>query len=374
MSDASEPISLPALCESGDDENVICVICQEDICPGEPTTSTPCSHIFHFNCFLRSAQSSDVCPTCRANMYSDSDENNNDETRNNARSSIEIEIPVSMSGDVTQETIDTIRRGISRLATARMSRNTNDDDDDDDNDEDFVITEDNELRQSRLVYTILQSCVNGNIDSVRRIIADNRELCSARDDDNDTLLHAGVLSDNETLVRYLVNELSIPINSHNSDRCTPLHYAVFTKSLRTTTLLLNAGAFIDCQDAAGRTPLMLACQNNDSDIVQLLLDRGASVRCFDLCGENALHHASRNKCLSCIRHLIRNTDCELISKNNFEETALHIACGTGSHTSVRFLLEAGADPDAKTKFGKTPSDYISRDNARLRTLVSSHMR
>ena len=365
MSEGSEPVSLPTIDEcSGEEANVMCVICQEEISPDDPKSSTPCGHVFHFNCFLRSAQSSDVCPTCRSNMYQDVDQNNVGEN-----GSISIEI----SGeDLSPETINSIRRGLSRLATARMTRNENEDDDDDD--EDFEITEDNQLRQSRLTYTILQSCVNGNIESVRSMIADNRELANVQDDDNDTLLHAGVLSDNEALVRYLTNDLSLPINAHNINRATPLHYAVFTKSVRTTTLLINCGAYIDPQDAAGRTPLMIACQQNDGEIVQLLLDRGASLRCFDLCGDSALHHASRGKSLTCIRNLLRNTESDLNYCNNFEETALHLACATGSHTAVRFLLEAGSDPEAKTKFGKTPSDYVPRENTRLRTLISHHIR
>lgn len=288
---------------------------------------------------------------CRTNMYSSDD----DDIGN-----VEIEISAD---SLPQETIDTIRRGLSRLAGARIGRNGN---------EEFVVTEDAGLRQSRLTYTILQACVNGNLETVRQMVSENMELTNVQDDDSDTLLHAGVLSDNETLLRYLTNELSIPVNAHNANRSTPLHYAVFTGSVRTTTLLLNCGAFVDAQDASGKTPLMIACQRNDNEVAQLLVDRGASLRCFDLCGDSALHHAARGRCLSCIRLLLRHTDADTNYCNNFEETPLHTACATGSHTAVRFLLEAGADPGLKTKFGKASGDYIAQDNTRLRRLIANH--
>lgn len=74
--------------------------------------------------------------------------------------------------------MNTTRRGLSRLATARQTSNTSningdddDDDDDDDDGDDFAITEDAGLRQSCLTYTILQACVNGDLDTVRQMVS-----------------------------------------------------------------------------------------------------------------------------------------------------------------------------------------------------------
>ena len=323
----------------------VCAVCQETFDDDTPTAFTPCNHRLHSTCFLSAALNSDRCPVCREHLYPDEEE--------------------GLEGfDIGVDTLMSMREEVSRLAASRVSLgNLND-----------VIIEINEppdLRRSRQIHAIFKACREGDVPEVRRLMSANENLATAENDASDTLLHQAVHADNDLLLRYLVNEVGVPINSTNNFRMTPLHYAV-SSGVDKTTFMLNAGSFVDAQDSAGKTPLMYASMYNDPVVVKLLVDRGASTRTFDASGDTCLHHAARGNCLSVVKHLLRQTQADPKAANFLDETPLHLACATGSFTSVRFLLESGADPGCRTKSGKKASSYIPRENTRLPQLLAQH--
>jgi len=353
-----------------------CPICRCPMISGESCVTTICNHEYHFNCFMRMANTSDTCAICRSSLYP-IEENSTIETQpqedgDSARTRgigtsstevIEIEVrPADLVG---------LRQHVqSRLAEARRGRARGTEDDDDINILGFE--EDSDLRFSRLTFSIFQSCEQGELARVRSIIGEEDEMKYAVDDDNNTLVHEAVFSDSEPLLRYLINDLNLPVNCTNRDGMTPLHFAAYAKSARTANLLINCGAFVDPRDDSGKTPLMVACQKNDNPMCLMLLDKGASVRNIDKLGESALHHASRGRCLACIRTLIRQPREDLDCQNFIGDTPLHTACQAGSHTAVRFMLTGGADPDIKNRSGDMPINLVSRENSRLRSLIQRH--
>ena len=334
----------------------LCVVCQEPFDGERPTATTPCNHLLHSSCLLDALRTSNICPLCRAPFYPEEDDDEDEESQH-----VEIDILSTIGEDALR----TIREEVSRLANS--GGNVIDS-------EDVHVIEINEsppLRRSRLKYTLFKACKEGNLEEVRRLIHNDEDLSTAQDDSFDTLLHRAVFSENEALLRFLTNEVGVSVNSINNSRMTPLHYAV-SAGTNLPALLLNCGAFVDAQDAAGKTPLMSACGYDNAPVAQLLLDRGASTRTFDSSGDTCMHHAARGKCLSVIKLLLRRTSADPSCLNFLEETPLHLACATGSHTIVRFLLEAGASPAAKTKAGKSPVNYVPGDNTRLPILLDRH--
>ena len=130
---------------------------------------------------------------------------------------------------------------------------------------------------------------------------------------------------------------------------TPLHYAAITCEA-TTKQLLDAGA--DPQALTyegGLSPLMLAARSAQPNVVGLLLqeykDRGS-----------LNHHVN------------------LIQTARPYQTALHYACASGRVESVRYLIQAGADPNvldvrglppiyALAEFRKNEADCILRNTS-----------
>ncbi|CAM9105331.1 unnamed protein product, partial [Sphacelaria rigidula] len=332
----------------GDNSTDVCVVCQDPFDDETPTATTPCNHTLHSTCFLSAALASDRCPVCRANLYPQEDNNhhNNSNTLNDSHS-IEIDI----TSTIGEDTFRSIQEQVSRLRNSRLGAE-NDEEREEGEISIIEINEPPSLRRSRLTLSAFNACRDGNLEEVRRLVNTNDFISTVEDDSFDTLLHRAIFSEHEALIRFLIHEAAIPVNSINNFRMTPLHYAV-SSGVSIPTLLLNCGAFVDAQDSAGKTPLMSACGYNNTEVAKLLHDRGASTRTFDGSGETCMHYAARGKCLTVLRFLLRQTRADANAPNFLDETPLHLACASGSHTAVRFLLEAGADPTTKTKSGKT---------------------
>ncbi len=118
----------------------------------------------------------------------------------------------------------------------------------------------------------------------------------------------------------------------------------------------------------GATPLMRAARSGDAVSMRLLLEKGANPKLKTTDGNNALMFAAgvgyRDK-------YTRGTDAEALEAlkvmmeagldireaNGKGETALHGAAARGADPIVQYLVEHGADINAKTKQGLTSLDF-----------------
>ena len=128
--------------------------------------------------------------------------------------------------------------------------------------------------------------------------------------------------------------------------------------------LLKAGANIEhAKTKFGGTPLVYACHHGHAEIVQVLLKLGAKADHVDNHGHTPLQVASENGHSHIVNFLL---DPSVKHKPNVDaadtygQTALFLAVGAPSNDHSRYiavikaLIDAGANVDAKTKYGVTP--------------------
>lgn len=77
---------------------------------------------------------------------------------------------------------------------------------------------------------------------------------------------------------------------NTSDGFTSLHYAISSRSVGVSKLLIDKGADINAPDNKGTTPLILAVQKDALPVAKLLLERGADVNLFDKRKKNAMSY------------------------------------------------------------------------------------
>ncbi|XP_045886209.1 nuclear factor NF-kappa-B p105 subunit [Micropterus dolomieu] len=236
---------------------------------------------------------------------------------------------------------------------------------------------------SRQLEALFQYSVTG--DSAY-LLAPQRPLMTAQDEDGDTGLHLAVLHSQQEALKSLTQVVSaLPgqevLNMRNHLYQTPLHLAVITQQREAVEALLLAGADPTLTDRHGNTVLHLASQLEGGGMVKFLLQHrelrellyhtntaglcaihlavlanqlfslrellegGANVEAQERSsGRTALHLATEAENVSLAGCLLlegnANVDCCTFNGS----TPLHIAAGRGSIKLTALLMAAGADP------------------------------
>ncbi|KAL1139796.1 hypothetical protein AAG570_006773 [Ranatra chinensis] len=142
-------------------------------------------------------------------------------------------------------------------------------------------------------------------------------------------------------------------NGCSIDKCaldgtSPLHAACMSKNTKSLELLLKMNHALDPLDADEMTPLFIAIRENNLEACKLLIEAGASLYARDTCGKLPLILACSVPNLELIQTIVQYLDGEncLRSQTSDGWTLLMVAAQFGNTTIAKYLLEAGADPNA----------------------------
>lgn len=141
------------------------------------------------------------------------------------------------------------------------------------------------------------------------------------------------------------------INERDDESRTALWWAVRKRRNSTVQWLLDRGAN-QSGDDNGITPLEIAAREGFDELVTLLVDAGATLDCVDSAGFTPLAHAVYHGHLISVKILIGQG--VTIDKKTSWGTPLCIACEEGYPDIVRLLLAHGAAVDGTTEVGLSP--------------------
>jgi ankyrin repeat protein len=153
--------------------------------------------------------------------------------------------------------------------------------------------------------------------------------------------------------------LEAPLTDHQE---TALHLATKAGNPELVELVVTEmkkqGIGLDEQDLSGSTALGTAAEKGDLATVAVLVDAGASLQATAPEGGTAFHRAAVFGHIPVVEFLLTKMKQQHIGVDTPDvdgNTALHWAIEwTAGPAMVRKLLEAGADPQAKTDSGDTP--------------------
>ena len=121
--------------------------------------------------------------------------------------------------------------------------------------------------------------------------------------------------------------------------------------------LINNGADVNIIDDEQNTPLHIAFQRDNIEIIMALLDRGADVNIIDDEQNTPLHLACKKGNIELVNKII-NKGVDINASNGNQYTPLHLACKNGNVELVNKLIDKGADVNAEDAFGEIPFHYI----------------
>ncbi|XP_029020697.1 nuclear factor NF-kappa-B p105 subunit [Betta splendens] len=195
------------------------------------------------------------------------------------------------------------------------------------------------------------------------LLAPQHFLLIAQDEDGDTGLHLAVLHNQPQALRSLSRVVSVlageeVLNMRNQLYQTPLHLAVITQQKEAMEALLLAGADPTLTDRHGNTVLHLASQQDGGVMVQSLLQHGEMRALLDhtnAAGMRAIHLAVLANQLSSLRQLLEAGANVEAQERSCGRTALHLATEADNVSLAGcLLLEGNASVDCCTFNGSTP--------------------
>lgn len=214
---------------------------------------------------------------------------------------------------------------------------------------------------SRQLQALFQYSVTG--DSAY-LLAPQRPLMAAQDEDGDTGLHLAVLHNQQEALKSLTQVVSaLPgeevLNMRNHLYQTPLHLAVITQQREAVEALLLAGADPTLVDRHGNTALHLAAQRDGGrDTIRILLrhrDKRELLQLSNTAGLCAIHLAILANQLSGLRELLEGGADVEVQERSSGRTALHLATEADNVSLAGcLLLEGNAQVDCCTFNGSTP--------------------
>ena len=154
---------------------------------------------------------------------------------------------------------------------------------------------------------------------------------------------------------------------------TQLHRVILGLSMaRLDEAIAMQPGSINALDALGRTPLMWAASRGEEDAVALLLEAGANPDVFDVYGNGAITYAADGDHNACVRLLLK-ANAELIpilpTGKQLLGAVNHTTRYASKVSSLKQLLDSGADVETSTREGWTPLINVARldkvDFARL---------
>ena len=149
------------------------------------------------------------------------------------------------------------------------------------------------------------------------------------------------------------------VNAPQIDGSTALHWAVYHDNLQAADLLIAAGANPKAVTREGVTPLAMATQFGSVAMVERLLKAGADPKELGPNGETMLMFAARNGNPRLVELFVEaGVDINAAEKLR-QTTALMWAAAQHHPGAVKALLEAGANPGAKSGGAGLPRNYMA---------------
>ncbi|XP_035508644.1 CARD- and ANK-containing Inflammasome Adaptor Protein [Morone saxatilis] len=228
------------------------------------------------------------------------------------------------------------------------------------------------------------SAENDHLNSVKVLVKE--EAKQSESHTKDMFLHMAAMEDDWRLAEMLLQG-GAATDARNQHKKTALFYAVSRNNEKTVTVLLNAGAKVDCdvineaiklneesilrlllgnargalsEDALGLA-LFSAVKQNHSGVATVLIDSGANVNMLDKQGYTPLLLSAELGHTDVFRVLVAK-QAKLDATLSDLSSALHLAVHSGSVSIVQTLLEKGIDPNITGHKAQTPLHLAAQYN------------
>lgn len=161
--------------------------------------------------------------------------------------------------------------------------------------------------------------------------------------------------------------LAVTCAGLRAQESTPLLWAVHENNVAEVQRLLAAGADPNAKNDYGLAPLAEAAAVNNTAVIKALLDAGAEPNALHHDGQTALMVIARSTNVEAAKLLIAKGAKVNTAEAQKNQTALMWATAQSQGPMVKALLDAGADPNARTVINENSAQVSSEPRAQYRS-------
>ncbi|KAI0155915.1 ankyrin repeat-containing domain protein [Pestalotiopsis sp. NC0098] len=171
-------------------------------------------------------------------------------------------------------------------------------------------------------------------ESVVRLLLDHGAYIETADEYGRSILSMAAITGHQAVVRVLLYR-GAKVESMDRFGRTPLYSSLLLRGsgsgrTRVVEMLLEHDAMVNTRCTSwGHTPLMLAAENNHSDVIKLLLTSGADHRMTDICARSAFMYAVERNNLRAVEILLEVDGLEPNAKDHWGSTVISVAARLG---------------------------------------------
>ncbi|XP_050406124.1 uncharacterized protein LOC126821692 [Patella vulgata] len=228
--------------------------------------------------------------------------------------------------------------------------------------------------------TPLFFCCRSQIEAKEKIklLVENGGNKDTMDIYNNKIIHVACKNGELEIVKYLIDELNINVNTRGFENQTPLMNCIWSSicPLDKIKLLVENEANIDTMDINNDKIIHVACKNGELEIVKYLIDElniNVNTRGFKNLTPLMNCILSSICPLDKIKFLISRKAAVDCVDDTHSSNALHLACSFGTVEVVDYLKDI-IDVNSKSYRDRTPIFYcfesITEPVAKIKSLVS----
>ncbi len=143
------------------------------------------------------------------------------------------------------------------------------------------------------------------------------------------------------------------LNATDDSKYTALHWACMRAHWDVAEFLIKKGADLNVVGGDGGTQINWAAHHDNVEIIKLMVEKGAKLNIRNQWGMTELHTAIWRGCIHVVEYLLDHGSDPTI-KTNEGWTAMHYAYRSGHDNIIEMLRERGLSMTEKDNMGRTP--------------------